>query len=111
MVALIPPAATKPRPRAPAAAAGRCERSLPPMLVASPSSVRSSSTASANCSRSALTSCLSCRSSVAAILQRLRRELRFLDRLHGDQWCSLAEPADPDRSEHAGKQDERTRDD
>src|SRR6266496_4651934 len=99
-----PPARKKPAPSAPAATAGRFERSFPLMSVASASPPRRSSTASASWSRSASMSWRTwagVRPLRAAIsLQRLRRPPRFLDRLLGKRRGRFADQQHSHAREH-----------
>src|SRR5439155_1172778 len=66
---------------------------------------------SATWARPALSSRLSRCSSVPAILQRLRREFCFLDRLNRNRGRPLAQARNADRSQETGEQEEAARDD
>src|SRR3954454_9387700 len=112
IVAPMPPALTKPSPNAPAAKTGSFDCSLPETSVAAPISARSSSTALARPSRSARSSSR-IRSSllVVAILQRLRRQPGFLDRLLRNGRRRLRHGRDADEAEHAGDHEQDAGDD
>src|SRR4051812_14712451 len=113
MVAPIPPATTKPAPSVPTATIGRCGRSLAATFVASPISVRRSSTASTSPSRSAAISRRTCSGVrllpllVAIAPQRVRRPPGLVDRLLRDGRCALLHGLDPEEGEDRDEQEER----
>src|SRR6185312_6450123 len=110
-VAWIPPAATKPSARAPAAAAGI----FPFSLAFTSMPARTSSSAAASPSRSASMSRRTCSAvrplSVAIVLQHLRRQLCLLDRLLRHRWRRLLDRALGEEAEHAGDKQEPDEDD
>src|SRR5664279_4809335 len=102
----MPPEATKPRPSVPAAMAGHFARSLPLMSVALENSLRSVFTASTRSSRSVPSSRRMSLSGFA-ILHRLQRQLRFLDRVLGHRRGAFANRADAENDEQADEHEER----
>src|SRR5690348_14874226 len=110
-VAPMPPALTNATANAAPATSGSFASSLALTFVASPSSSLRSSTAAASLSRSSPSSRrISC-SSAVAILQRLRRQLRFDDCLLRNGRRPLLHLRAADKGEDRHQHDEPTRDD